>query len=59
MILVTGASGNAGGAVLKEVLKANRPIKAMYRSPEDAAKAWASRSKAWTPCISCVPPCAS
>jgi uncharacterized protein YbjT (DUF2867 family) len=39
MILITGASGNAGGAVLKEVLKTNRPIKAMYRSPEDAAKA--------------------
>ena len=38
MILVTGASGNAGGAVLKEVLKANRPVRAMYRSPEDAAK---------------------
>ena len=38
MILVTGASGNAGGAVLKEVLKTNRPVKAMYRSPEDAAK---------------------
>jgi uncharacterized protein YbjT (DUF2867 family) len=39
MILVTGASGNAGGAVLKEVLKTNRPVKAMYRSPADAAKA--------------------
>jgi uncharacterized protein YbjT (DUF2867 family) len=39
MILVTGASGNAGGAVLKEVLKTNGPVKAMYRSPEDAAKA--------------------
>src|SRR5215831_17069833 len=39
MILVTGASGNAGGAVLKEVLKTNRPVKAMYRSPEDAAQA--------------------
>ena len=39
MILVTGASGNAGGAVLKEVLKTNRPARAMYRSPEDAAKA--------------------
>jgi uncharacterized protein YbjT (DUF2867 family) len=39
MILVTGASGNAGGAVLHEVLKTNRPVKAMYRSPEDAAKA--------------------
>ena len=39
MILVTGASGNAGGAVLKEVLKTNRPVKGMYRSPTDAAKA--------------------
>jgi len=39
MILVTGASGNAGGAVLKEVLNTDRPVKAMYRSPEDAAKA--------------------
>jgi uncharacterized protein YbjT (DUF2867 family) len=39
MILVTGASGNAGGAVLKEVLKTNKPLKAMYRSPGDAAKA--------------------
>jgi uncharacterized protein YbjT (DUF2867 family) len=39
MILVTGASGNAGGAVVKEVLKTNRPVKAMFRSPEDAAKA--------------------
>src|SRR5215471_10809187 len=39
MILVTGASGNAGGAVLKEVLETNKPVKAMYRSPEDAARA--------------------
>src|SRR5215472_4154469 len=39
MILVTGASGNAGGAVLKEILKTDRPVKAMYRSAEDAAKA--------------------
>ena len=39
MILVTGASGNAGGAVLKEVLKTNKPVKGMYRSPADAAKA--------------------
>src|SRR5215472_11358036 len=39
MILVTGASGNAGSAVLKEVLKTNRPVKGMYRSPADAAKA--------------------
>src|SRR5215469_2546563 len=39
MILITGASGNAGGAVVKEVLKTNQPVKAMYRSSEDAAKA--------------------
>jgi uncharacterized protein YbjT (DUF2867 family) len=39
MILVTGASGNAGGAVLREVLKSNEPLRAMYRSRQDAAKA--------------------
>ena len=39
MILVTGASGNAGGSVLKEILKTNQPLKAMYRSRGDAAKA--------------------
>src|SRR5215472_14998224 len=38
MILVTGASGSAGGAVLNEVLKTNKPFKAMYRSREDAAR---------------------
>ena len=38
MILVTGASCNAGGSVLKEVIKANAPFRAMYRSPEDAAR---------------------
>jgi uncharacterized protein YbjT (DUF2867 family) len=38
MILVTGASGSAGGAVLKEVAKTNKPFKAMYRSREDAAR---------------------
>jgi uncharacterized protein YbjT (DUF2867 family) len=38
MILVTGASGSAGGAVLKEVAKTNKPVKAMYRSREDAAR---------------------
>jgi uncharacterized protein YbjT (DUF2867 family) len=38
MILVTGVSGNAGGAVVKEVLKTKRPVKAIFRSPEDAAK---------------------
>jgi len=38
MILVTGASGSAGGAVLKEVAKTNKPFRAMYRSREDAAR---------------------
>ena len=38
MILVTGASGSAGGAVLKEVVKINKPFRAMYRSREDAAR---------------------
>ena len=38
MILVTGASGTAGGSVLREVLKTNQPSRAMYRSREDAAK---------------------
>lgn len=39
MILVTGASGNAGGAVVNELLKSGAPFRGMYRSPEDAAKA--------------------
>jgi uncharacterized protein YbjT (DUF2867 family) len=38
MILITGASGTAGGAVLQEVLKRGAPVRAMYRSKEDAAK---------------------
>ena len=39
MILVTGASGNAGGAVVDELRKTGAPFRAMYRSQEDAAKA--------------------
>jgi len=39
MILVTGASGNVGSAVLTELLLAGAPVRAMYRSAEDAAKA--------------------
>jgi len=39
MILVTGASGTVGKTVLKEVARSGAPHKAMYRSPEDAAKA--------------------
>jgi uncharacterized protein YbjT (DUF2867 family) len=39
MILVTGASGTVGKAVLREVAKSGAPHRAMYRSPEEAAKA--------------------
>ena len=39
MILITGASGNAGGAVLSEALKGGSAVRAMYRLREEAAKA--------------------
>jgi uncharacterized protein YbjT (DUF2867 family) len=42
MILITGASGSAGSAVLDEVRKTNTskiPVKAMYRNANDAKKA--------------------
>jgi uncharacterized protein YbjT (DUF2867 family) len=39
MILVTGASGNAGGAVVKELLKSGADFRGMYRSQEDAERA--------------------
>jgi uncharacterized protein YbjT (DUF2867 family) len=39
MILITGASGTVGSSVLKEVLKIGKPVKAMYRSRDDAARA--------------------
>jgi uncharacterized protein YbjT (DUF2867 family) len=39
MILITGASGMAGGAVLNEARKTKPPVKAMYRNAEDARKA--------------------
>jgi uncharacterized protein YbjT (DUF2867 family) len=39
MILVTGASGSAGGAVLTELRARKADLRAMYRSKEDAAKA--------------------
>jgi uncharacterized protein YbjT (DUF2867 family) len=39
MVLITGSSGSVGSAVLKEVLKTGKPLRAMYRSKEDAAKA--------------------
>jgi uncharacterized protein YbjT (DUF2867 family) len=39
MILVTGASGNVGKAVLNEVARSGAKHKAMYRSANEAAKA--------------------
>lgn len=39
MILVTGASGTVGRAVLAEVSKSGEPVRAMYRSEDDARKA--------------------
>ena len=44
MILVTGASGNVGGAVLRELLGSGASVRSMYRSSEDAAKAPAGAS---------------
>lgn len=38
-ILVTGASGNLGSLVLQELLRAGAPVRSMYRSQEEAAKA--------------------
>jgi uncharacterized protein YbjT (DUF2867 family) len=39
MILITGASGTVGRAVLQEVRKTGKPFNAMYRHREDAKKA--------------------
>lgn len=39
MILITGASGTVGGAVVDEIRKSGQPFKAMYRGEEDARKA--------------------
>lgn len=36
MILITGASGQVGGTVLKKVLESGKPARAMYRSDADA-----------------------
>src|SRR5260221_11076936 len=38
MILITGASGSVGKAVLQEVRKSGAKHRAMYRSAEEAAK---------------------
>jgi uncharacterized protein YbjT (DUF2867 family) len=39
MILITGASGTVGRAVVDEMRKTGKPFKAMYRSEEEANKA--------------------
>ncbi|HLH10643.1 MAG TPA: NAD(P)H-binding protein [Methylovirgula sp.] len=39
MLLVTGASGTVGSAVLAEVIRAGVPHRALFRSEQDAAKA--------------------
>ncbi|WP_294538665.1 NAD(P)H-binding protein [uncultured Rhodoblastus sp.] len=38
MLLITGASGNAGGAVLDAALRNGSPVRAMYRSERDAGR---------------------
>jgi len=40
MILITGASGSVGKAVLQEALKQQSKVRAMFRSKEDAANAF-------------------
>jgi uncharacterized protein YbjT (DUF2867 family) len=39
MILITGASGNVGKAVLREAIRNGGDVRAMYRSDKDAANA--------------------
>ena len=39
MILITGASGTAGRAVLEEMRKSGKELRAMYRAEQDARKA--------------------
>jgi uncharacterized protein YbjT (DUF2867 family) len=39
MILITGASGTVGRAVLEEIRKEHQPFAAMYRNPQDAKSA--------------------
>jgi uncharacterized protein YbjT (DUF2867 family) len=39
MILITGASGSVGKAVLQEAIRKESNVRAMYRSKEEAAKA--------------------
>jgi uncharacterized protein YbjT (DUF2867 family) len=39
MILITGASGGVGSQVLAETIRTGKPVRAMYRSKDEAAKA--------------------
>jgi uncharacterized protein YbjT (DUF2867 family) len=39
MILITGASGSVGKAVLHEAIRKESKVRAMFRSKEDAAEA--------------------
>src|SRR5260370_19307442 len=39
MIIITGASGTVGKAVLQEGIRRDSKVRAMYRSKEEAAKA--------------------
>ena len=39
MILVTGASGNVGGSVLRELLRIGAPVRGIFRSQHEAVKA--------------------
>jgi len=39
MILITGASGSVGKAVLQEAIRTGSKVRGMFRSKEDAAKA--------------------
>ena len=38
MILITGATGMVGGAVLEEMRKTKEKVRALYRNVEDAKK---------------------
>ena len=46
MILVTGASGNVGGAVLEELLRSSASVRSMYRSTGATKSAKVIRAKA-------------
>ena len=59
MILVTGASGNVGSQVLKQVVKAGKPVKALYRSEKDTVSrpALAAQTRGEADCSSAGVPC--